>query len=262
MASSNDKKGNLCMSDFGRPIAKYGKKIISICSNQDEIDQNDINVVDKIKIPKGPVKLQQVPDTNRERDILYITGPSGSGKSTYVVNYLREYKLKYKNNPIYVLSALKEDETLDKIKGLKRIKLDEKMWQEPLTAEMFQDSCIIADDCDCIADKKIREAVLTLVNQVLEIGRHFKITLIMTNHLATDGKSTRRILNEANTISFFPHSGSAHGIKYLLEEYAGVCKEDLKRAKRSGSRWCTIFKNYPTCIMTEYDVWQPDMDDD
>jgi adenylylsulfate kinase-like enzyme len=261
MASSNDKKGNLCMSDFGRPIAKYGKKIISICANQEEIDSNDVHVVDKIKIPKGPIKLQQVPDSTRERDILYITGPSGSGKSTYVVNYLREYKLKYKNNPIYVLSSLKEDETLDKIKGLKRIKLDEKMHQEPLTAEMFQDCCIIADDVDVIADKKIREAVLTLVNQVLEIGRHFRTTLIMTNHLATAGKDTRRILNEAHTVTYFPHSGSSHGIKYLMEEYCGITKPDMMKAKRSGSRWCTIFKNYPTCILTEFEAWQPDMDD-
>lgn len=261
MATSNDKKGNLCMSDFGRPIAKYGKKIISICSNQDEIDQNDIHVVHQMKFPKGPVKLQHVPDTNRERDILYITGPSGSGKSTYVVNYLREYKLKYKNNPIYVLSALKEDETLDKIKGLKRIKLDEKMWQEPLSFEMFQDSCIVADDIDVISDKKIREAVITLVNSILECGRHTSTSLVQTNHMATAGKDTRRILNEAHTVTYFPHSGSSHGIKYLMEEYCGITKPDMMKAKRSGSRWCTIFKNYPTCMMTEYDVWQPDMDD-
>lgn len=258
---SKEQRGNISMSDFGRPIAKYGKKTISICGNQDEIDKNEINVIDKIKIPKGPIKFQQAPDITRERDILYITGPSGSGKSTYVVNYLREYKLKYKNNPIYVLSALKEDETLDKIKGLKRIKLDSKMYEEPLSVEMFQDSCIVADDIDVISDKKIREAVITLVNSILETGRHFNISIAFTNHMATAGKDTRRILNEAHTVTYFPHSGSSHGIKYLMEEYCGITKEDMKKAKKSGSRWCTIFKNYPTCMMTEYDIWQPDMDD-
>ncbi|MFM7981158.1 MAG: hypothetical protein ACKPKO_17760, partial [Candidatus Fonsibacter sp.] len=42
--------------------------------------------------------------------------------------------------------------------------------------------------------------------QILEIGRHFKIHCIVTNHLPTNGKDTRRILNEAHTVTYFPHS--------------------------------------------------------
>jgi hypothetical protein len=255
-------KGNLSFSDFGRPIAKYGKKIVSVVANQEEIAENDLAVHCRISFPKSsPTKFQQVPDTTKERDILYITGPSGSGKSTYVVNYLKEYKLKYKNRHIFVLSSLKEDETLDQIKGLKRIKLDDKMWQEPLEASLFEECCVIADDVDVISDKKIRDATIKLINQILEIGRHFKTTLIMTNHLATAGKDTRRVLNEAHTITYFPHSGSAHGIKYLLQEYCGISKEDMQLAKKSQSRWCTIYKNYPCVLMTERMMWQPDCDD-
>lgn len=257
------KDGNLSVNSCcGRPIAKLGKKIINVVGNYDDIVENDIPVTNKIVVPKtDPLKFQQVPDETRERDILYVTGPSGSGKSTYVVSYLNEYKKKYKRRPIYVLSSLKEDETLDKIKGLKRIKLDDKMWSDPLEAEMFEECCVVADDVDVISDRKIREAVIILINQILEIGRHFKITLIMTNHLATAGRDTRRILNEAHTITYFPHSGSSHGVKYLLTEYCGIDKKDMKIAKQSGSRWCTIFKNYPCVMMTEKMIWQPDQED-
>jgi len=256
--------GNLSVNSvFGRPIAKIGKKVIKVIGNQDEINENEIPVTNKLVLPKNEnMKFQQVPDETRERDILYITGPSGSGKSTYVVSYLNEYKRKYKRRPIFVLSSLKEDETLDKISGLKRIKLDDKMWSDPLEAEMFEESCVVADDVDVISDKKIREAVIILINQILEIGRHFKITLIMTNHLATAGRDTRRILNEAHSVTYFPHSGSSHGIKYLLTEYCGIDKKDMKIAKQSGSRWTTIFKNYPCVMMTEKMIWQPDQDDD
>ena len=256
--------GNISInSGFGRPIAKAGKKLISIVTNQEEIIENEIPVRTAIVLAKtDPLKFQQVPDHTRERDILYITGPSGSGKSTYVVNYLKEYKLKYKKRSIYVLSALKEDETLDKIQGLKRILIDEKMYQQPLEAELFADSCVIADDVDVISDKKVREAVISLINQILEIGRHFNITLIKTSHLATSGRDTRRILNEAQSITYFPHSGSSHGIKYLMTEYCGVSKKDMAKAKKSGSRWATIFKNYPCVIMTEKDIWTPDCEDD
>lgn len=255
--------GNLSVnSGFGRPIAKVGKKIITVVTNQEEITENEIPVRNKIILAKtDPLKFQQTPDTTKERDILYITGPSGSGKSTYVVNYLKEYKKAYKSRSIFVLSSLKEDETLDKITGLKRIKLDDKMWQEPLEAELFKDSCVIADDVDVISDKKIREAVIKLINQVLEIGRHFNISLLMTNHLSTAGRDTRRILNEAHAIVYFPHSGSSHGIKYLLTEYCGISKKDMMIAKKSGSRYCCIFKNYPCVMMTEHLLWQPDCED-
>jgi len=256
--------GNLSInSGFGRPLAKVGKKVITVVTSQEEIAENEIPVRNKIILAEtDPLKFQQTPDSTKERDILYITGPSGSGKSTYVVNYLKEYKKTYKNRHIYVLSSLKEDETLDKIAGLKRIKLDDKMWSDPLEAETFKDSCVIADDVDVISDKKIREAVLKLINQVLEIGRHFNISLLMTNHLATAGRDTRRILNEAHTVTYFPHSGSSHGIKYLLTEYCGISKKDMMLAKKSDSRWITIYKNYPCVMMGERVMWQPDCDDD
>lgn len=256
--------GNLSMnSGFGRPIARLNKKIITVVSNQEEITSNEIAVSSKITIPPNdPSKFQIIPDETKERDILYITGPSGSGKSTFVVGYLNEYKRKYKKRPIFVLSSLTEDETLDKVSGLKRIRLDEKMWQEPLQAEQFQECCVVADDIDVISDKKIREAVITLVNQILEIGRHFKTTLIQTNHLATDRGMTRRILNEAHGIVFFPFSGSSHGIKYLLEQYCGLEKKTFKEIRKTNSRWCCIFKNYPCVIMTEKNCWQPTCEDD
>ena len=62
------------------------------------------------------------------------------------------------------------------------------------------------DDIDIISEKKIREAVYNILNQILEIGRHFKIHCIVTIHLPKDGKVTRRILNEAHTVTYFPHT--------------------------------------------------------
>jgi len=253
---------SLTLAEYGRPIAKIvgGKRkgIVSIVTDKQEIEDNDIRTADRYKLPNDGSKFQQVPDTTRERDILYICGPSGSGKSTYTVNYCNEYKKAYPKRPIYVLSSLKEDETLDKVKGLKRIKLDERLYTEPLQAELFSDSLVIADDVDVISDKKIREAVIDLINQVLEIGRHFRTSLIMTSHLSSNGKDTRRILNEANSITYFPHSGSTHSIKYLLEEYCGIDKKASKYIKQTDSRWATIFRNYPCYAMVETEIFKPD----
>ena len=97
--------------------------------------------------------------------------------------------------------------------------------------EEFEDSVVIFDDIDVISDKKIREAVYNILNKVLEIGRHFKITALVTNHLPTNGKDTRRILNEAHQVIYFPHSASGR-IKYLLIDYLGLDK-----------KWFSIFES-------------------
>ena len=115
-------------------------------------------------------KFQHIPDTTKEREILYITGPSGSGKSTYTRKYLEQYKKKYKSREIYLFSSLPSDESLDKV-GPKRIKLDESMHADPIKVNDLGESICIFDDIDVISDKKIRDAVYDILNQVLELGR-------------------------------------------------------------------------------------------
>ncbi|MFM7989547.1 MAG: AAA family ATPase, partial [Candidatus Fonsibacter sp.] len=107
-------------------------------------------------------------------EILYITGPSGSGKSTHTRKYLEQYVKQFKGRPIYLFSSLPSDESLDKIKP-KRIKLDESLHTDPIKVQEFRESVCIFDDIVAISDKKIREAVYNILNQILDIGRHFKI---------------------------------------------------------------------------------------
>jgi len=173
-------------------------------------------------------KFQQVPNTKSEREILYITGRSGSGKSTYTRMYLEQYKKKYKNNPIYMFSSLKE-ESLDSVKP-QRFKIDDRLHQDPIQVEDLKDSIVIFDDIDVISNRKIKEAVYNILNQVLEIGRHYKISCIVTNHLPTNGNWTRRILNESSCFVYFPASSSGK-IKYVLTEYIDIDKKKLSISK-------------------------------
>jgi type II secretory ATPase GspE/PulE/Tfp pilus assembly ATPase PilB-like protein len=101
---------------------KYNDKIISINPNND----NDATDFKKLKIANES-KFQLVPNVNTERQIIYVTGPSGSGKSTFCCNYLKEYKKRFKNNPIYLFSALTEDESLDKVSP-RRFKIDSSLY--------------------------------------------------------------------------------------------------------------------------------------
>jgi hypothetical protein len=259
----------LNLNKVGRPLAridggKYSGRVVSVSdqflnSKQQEPDDSLIQEFRQLKIANDS-KFQHIPDTTKEREILYITGPSGSGKSTYTRKYLEQYKKKYKNRPIYLFSSLPSDDSLDKV-GPKRIKLDERMHTDPIKVEELRESICIFDDIDVISDKKIREAVYDILNQVLEIGRHYKIHCVVTNHLPTNGKDTRRILNEAHTVTYFPHSAGGK-IKYLLEEYVGLDRKQISYMKKQHSRACTIFKNYPQCFMLEHEVGLLNLHDD
>ncbi len=50
-------------------------------------------------------KFQNIPDTSKEREILYITGPSSSGKFTYTRKCLEEHKEKFNNTHLLVRQA-------------------------------------------------------------------------------------------------------------------------------------------------------------
>ena len=150
-------------------------------------------------------KLQLIPNPKTEREILYITGPSGSGKSTFSRKYLEQYK---KTFEVYLFSSLPDHESLDELE-LKRVRLDASIYEDPIPIKDFTIAAVIFDDIDVIADKRIREGVYSLLNQILEIGRHFKISCLVTNHLPSNRSDTRRILNEAHMFVYFPRSSSS-----------------------------------------------------
>jgi len=257
---------SLNMDKVGRFLAKieggrYDRKIVSVSSeiNGSGKADNYTKPFSRLHIQDG--KFQQVPDPDTERQILYITGASGSGKSTYTKNYIKCYKKMYPKRPVYLFSALKEDESLDEVQP-QRILIDDSLVEQPLLAEDFKDSCVIFDDTDCISNKKHRDAVNSILGEILETGRHFNTTCILTFHLATGGKDTRRILNEAHSVVYFPHSGSNVGLRRLLMDYLGLDKKTMKEIKDSKSRWATVFRNYPNVIMTEKDIWLPAHEED
>ena len=241
--------------DVGRPVAiiKGGKgtnKKIYL-ANKEESETVDNKKPYYMIVDSG--KFQPLPNFEKEREIGYITGCSGAGKSHYTKNYIIEYKKKYKDRPVYIFSALKEDETLDSLKYLQRIRIDGSLISNPLSIDDFVECITIFDDIDVIADKHMRDAVYKLLNEILQTGRHTKTTCLITNHLATNGKDTKIILNESHFITFFIGSGSSKGITYLLDRYLGLDSKTIKKIKKisKDSRWTTINTMNPQFLLNE-----------
>ena len=233
---------------------KKDRKTLSLADHPHSVAGQVFNEL-KLK-DKPTLRFQPVPDKKTERKISYVTGASGSGKSYWTRNYAEEYHRLYPKREVYVISSLKEDATLDKLKFLKRLKIHEGAFlTDDIGAEDFKDALVIFDDTDCIRSKVLKNKINAIMDAILETGRHFNTEVIVTSHLACNGLETRRILNECKSVTIFPHGLGGKAMKYLLDNYFGLDKDQIRKIKSLHSRWVTIQKGFPMLIMSERECY-------
>ena len=228
------------------------KKINSLLTNRDDnMNDHEFKIYDS-------GTLQPLPRFNKTERI-YITGQTECGKSYFIKQFLKQFRKVYKkeeDKPIYIFSDVEEDEEIDAIPNITRFALDEELEEkDTIDPRNFADSICVFDDIDSIQNKKIYKLICNFRDALLRRGRHENISVIITNHLSTDFRNTRIILNECNSIVIFPHSGSTHGMKYLLTKYVGLDKNGIKKVLSLPSRWVLIHKNSPQYIMYEKGVY-------
>lgn len=182
------------------------------------------------------------------RQCSFVAGPSGAGKTTYASNYLIEYKKMFPKNKIFVFSRLESDPLIDKLNP-SRIKLDKDLVKDPIQPEELKNSIVLFDDTSTIPNKEINTAIQKLLEDVLEVGRHYNIYVIMTSHLLNCYKNTRTIMNECHTITIFPRASGSHQIRYCLKNYFGLDKNEINKIFKLRSRWVTISKTFPRYVL-------------
>lgn len=191
-----------------------------------------------------------LPRVDIERDIVYISGASGSGKSHFARNYCENYNRVFPDRPIYLISELTEDETLDNSKvKLFRLPIASLM-AKPAEITEFENSLVVFDDTDAVS-KEVSKMVETLMNKLLTMGRHTKTSLIIICHNATNYGKSRLLLNESMRYVVFPHSTSQVGLKRLLSTYLGLGAKEIEELKKLPSRWLYLSKTYPPYYITE-----------
>ena len=194
--------------------------------------------------------LQIVPNIKSERQCLYVCGQSGSGKSYFTSRYVKEYKKLYPKREIYVISSISEDDSIDSLKPKRIDARDPEFMQEEFTSEDFKDSLIIFDDID-VFPKKLRDRIMAIVNNILQIGRHFNVSIVFTTHSPTNGQDTKILLAESNIITVFPTTTGSRSLKYLLDNYLGLDKRQIDKIKKLKSRAVSIIRGYPQVILSE-----------
>lgn len=197
-------------------------------------------------------KLHQIPQDKRE--VIYICGKSGSGKSTACGEYIYCFNKKFPDADVIVISTVQDDPALE---GLDILKADLNCFKDdPITIQDLEDnSLIVFDDIDTIKDKEIKDNVVTLMNQILETGRHRNIYCLITNHLINDYKKTRTIINELTKIILFPCGSSQGNIDYFLDKYLGFTKDQRQEIKKLKSRYIIISNTVPQYVMCSNKIY-------
>lgn len=191
-----------------------------------------------------------------ERSVSYIAGPSGSGKTSYAVNLIGPYVKFFPEKPFYLFSRTdyKTDPAFKKMKPI-QIMIDNSLIESPIdiTRELTGGSIVLFDDCNTIQNDKLKNVIDKLMADILEVGRKLDITIVITNHLVipNEKKVARTIMNEMQSVTVFPKSGSAHQIRYALKTYYGLDNKQIDEILKLPSRWVTISKKYPMYVIYE-----------
>ena len=200
---------------------------------------------------KAGEKFQYIPDENKERFISYICGASGSGKSYFASDLANSYKKQHPENPVYLLSYVDSDSSIERVKDIERIKLDEEFLSADLNTDDFANSLLIFDDCDAITSKPMKLKLKDLLGKLLNTGRHAAASVIYLSHIACGGLETKGILNECHSLTFFPASLGGRARSYLLGQYLGFSRKQIEAIDDIQGRAITVVKSYPMVMVTE-----------
>jgi len=117
--------------------------------------------------------------------------------------------------------------------------------REELSSVDFKDSLVIFDDVD-VFPTPIRFFFMSIVNNILIIGRHENVSICFKTHspTSTAGQETKLLLIEATIIVIFHRTSGNKALHYFLDNYLGLDKKQIERVKKMKSRAVSIIRGY------------------
>jgi hypothetical protein len=229
--------------------------------------QNGDTPIGWLKVGEGGEELIELPDKlkfvvcpeTRENlvDNIFITGPAGSGKSSWVGDYCKTFIEMFNPDPQFI-TVISADDFEDPAYSFphRHIKVDDEFGADPPTLDEFTSpdkrSIVIFDDVEGISDKKRLKAVEGVIESCLTMGRKRGINTLFVSHRSANGKQTRMILTELNSVVWFPKLGSSRNLTYMLTKHLGL-PEGLRDALKADGwgRWVCLKTSSPQILISE-----------
>jgi len=207
----------------------------------------------------SPATFEVLPAVReKERHVTVVAGASGSGKSTWIAQHCQRWADLWPDRKIFLLSKLPEDEVLDSLPAAakpKRINI-QSLVDDPIdeaaggACETFANSLVIADDVDSLVGAQ-KKAVHEVLNDLVTMGRHQNISVIVVLHLFAQGKETSRFHLEANRVVLFPHGLPFQQMFYAVKKLWGLDEKTVHGFLKLG-RWVCLSRSHPQWLVSEH----------
>jgi hypothetical protein len=206
-----------------------------------------------ITLPQGEFFALEPTNLEKGRDVIMVGGKSGSGKSHTAKNFAQRYHILWPKRPIYLISYLARDDTLDQLKFLERLDATKDFPDGPPPLDFFKDSLTIFDDIEGFQRENpdVHDMLQQTIDMIATTGRHNSATLLVASHLLTDYKRTRLFLGEAHKFVLFPNGCSMKQMTNLLGLYGGCDTDELRRIRKLPSRWVALCTTFPSLVLYE-----------
>lgn len=240
---------NETQDQFAYVENEKGQREGSVSYSDSDKGSDSVELEDGYKFCLAPRPVKE-----KERMTLFVAGESGAGKSWFTREYAKRYKKMFPKNPIYLISYLDEDETLDAYKDIIRLDaIQEDFLNECLDMDLedFRDSFVIFDDIDSIVNKNTKETIYGFLNKLLRIGRHYNISVAYIGHALYGSNEIKQVLFESQSITIFPRFLTYKKLKYLLEVYLGFSKKQIEQIRSIKDRSVTIIKGQDKLILAD-----------
>lgn len=191
--------------------------------------------------------FEPYPNTSKERECIYISGPSGAGKSYLAAKYMTRYKEVYPENKIILFSNKPMEHNSPKYLHLK---VTENLFSK-LDLDNYKNSLVIFDDVEnIVSEKALQNKLMRLMEEMLNVGRSKRITVIIISHVMMNYRFTKNIILECNKVVMFPRSGSRHQYVNFMKTYLGFDSNKIDDILTTKSRWLVLDKEFPMNILT------------
>ena len=205
-------------------------------------------------------RFELYPNVSKERDCIYISGPSGVGKTTFAIKYLIKYKSIWPDREIYMFSNKPMNKVFDlnnkeiPVPRHKHI-IPTKEYFEDKTLKDFSHSLVLFDDVENISsDKEIQTHILNLLEEMLNVGRSYKITILIISHVLMNYRFTKNIISECSKIVMFPRSGVKSQYRNFMKRYLNFDYKFSDGILNTKSRWLVLNKNCPLMVLTKNEL--------
>lgn len=168
-----------------------------------------------------------------------VSGHSGLGKSVLMSFYAGLYLKLNPDNKVFLFTVHEDDPAYEGL-NIETVLVNAETMELNLNLNNFENSLILIDDCDHIADKTLFKFMESLKNDLLTNSRKYNVHLYISSHILMSGHNTKITLSEVSYITFFLSGTSSYSISRLLKIYLGFSKEQITKILGLKSRWVLL----------------------